>query len=105
MGKNDEFYRKLLIKHNVFVDILNLLIETESKNNLLNSAILELFEYVRKGPDGTKALVAHIAIMAKKHMDKLAYVDTFKGIIQKYEQGLEVIEEISKQRYIKIKIV
>lgn len=47
LGLNDEFYRRLLINQEVIGKILTCLLDTDGKNNLLNSACLEFFEYVR----------------------------------------------------------
>jgi len=43
----DEFYNKHLIKNSVFKPIIQMLSETEKRNNLLNSACLELFVFIR----------------------------------------------------------
>ena len=48
LGTNDEFYRRLLIKKDVFGPIVKLLLGTNGKNNLLNSACLEFFEFIKK---------------------------------------------------------
>ena len=43
----DEFYNKHLIKNSIFKSIIQMLSETERRNNLLNSACLELFVFIR----------------------------------------------------------
>lgn len=45
---SDEFYQKTLIKHNVFEPTIRVLLDTNGRDCLLNSACLELLEYIRK---------------------------------------------------------
>lgn len=47
IGLNDEFYIRYLVKHNVAQHVVDLLLSTNNKNNLLNSACIEFFEYIR----------------------------------------------------------
>lgn len=48
VGLNDEFYTRHLIKFNLFGTILSLMNSTHCKNNLINSACLEFFQYISK---------------------------------------------------------
>lgn len=48
LNLNDEFYRRLLMKQQVFGRVLTCLLETNGKNNLLNSACLEFFDLILK---------------------------------------------------------
>ncbi|KAJ3272131.1 Platinum sensitivity protein [Terramyces sp. JEL0728] len=89
LGTNDEFYRRLLMKQDVFGKIFACILSTEGRNNLLNSACLELFESIRVS-EGSKQLITHIATNYKKYFETLSYVGVFKGILLKYEQGLEI---------------
>jgi len=47
ISMKDEFYNKHLIKNSVFKPIIQMLQETERRNNLPNSACLELFVFIR----------------------------------------------------------
>ncbi|KAJ3322231.1 Platinum sensitivity protein [Boothiomyces sp. JEL0866] len=89
LGTNDEFYRRLLIKQDIFGKIFVCILATEGKNNLLNSACLELFESIRVS-EGTKQIITHIATNYKKYFETLSYVGVFQGIMLKYEQSLEI---------------
>ena len=42
----DEFYRRLLIRQEVFGKVVECLVQTKAKNNLLNSACLEFFNMI-----------------------------------------------------------
>ena len=48
VGTKDDFYVKQIIKSKVFDKILGLLLLTGSKYNLINSSIIELFDFIRK---------------------------------------------------------
>ena len=48
MGLQDEFYNRQLVKHKLLEPILNIVIETMPKDNLLNSACLEFFEFIKR---------------------------------------------------------
>lgn len=47
VGRNDEFYNRYLAKNKVFKSILTLCGEETKANNLLASACLEFFEFLR----------------------------------------------------------
>jgi protein phosphatase-4 regulatory subunit 3 len=44
----DEFYNRHLLKNDVFGPILDMFKSTKEKYNLLNSACLEFFEFIKK---------------------------------------------------------
>lgn len=47
IGLHDIFHNRLIMQNNLLEPILDIVIETMPKDNLLNSACLELFEYIR----------------------------------------------------------
>lgn len=47
MGLKEEFYNRYIIKGNLFKPIINLLLRNGDRYNLLNSALIELFEFIR----------------------------------------------------------
>ncbi|KAK9718188.1 Platinum sensitivity protein, variant 2 [Basidiobolus ranarum] len=51
IGLKDEFYNRFIVKHDLFRPIVDLFLATDGKNNLTNSACLELFEFIRKVND------------------------------------------------------
>lgn len=52
--------------------------------NLLNSAVLELVEFVRR--ENVKPLVAHLAEHFSDRFADVNYVSTFKLLLQRHEQ-------------------
>lgn len=64
--------------------ILDVLIETMPRNNLLTSACLEFFEHIKK--ESIKELIKHAVENFREKLEKLAYVPLFAFIIQRYDQ-------------------
>lgn len=80
----DEFHNRQLIQHRLFEPILNIVYETMPRDNLLNSACLELFEYIKR--ESIKQLIYHLAEAYRERLMGITYVNTFQGIVQKYDQ-------------------
>ncbi|KAK6336265.1 Platinum sensitivity protein [Orbilia brochopaga] len=81
---NDEFYNRQLIKNKLLEPILNIVIETMPKDNLLNSACLEFFEFIKR--EGIKLLITHLVDQCRDKLQSITYVDTFSSLMVKYEQ-------------------
>ena len=47
MGLKDEFYNRYIVRDNLLAPIVKAFIDNGRRYNLLNSAIIELFEYLR----------------------------------------------------------
>ncbi|KAJ3346188.1 Platinum sensitivity protein, partial [Kappamyces sp. JEL0680] len=84
LGLNDEFYRRLLMKQEVLGKVLQCLVDTQAKNNLLNSACLEFFYTIANG-EGTKSLIVHLVSHHRQQLALLNYVDIFNQLIAKYD--------------------
>jgi len=84
ISMKDEFYNKHLIKNSVFKPIIQMLVETERRNNLLNSACLELFVFIKK--ENIKSLIVHIVSNYREILEGFDYVNVFKLLIARYEQ-------------------
>lgn len=70
--------------NNTFDMILDIVYETMPRDNLLNSACLELFEFIRR--ENIKPLILHIAEKYRDRLLGISYVDTFSNLILRYEQ-------------------
>ncbi|KAG0005619.1 Platinum sensitivity protein [Modicella reniformis] len=84
IGLNDEFYHRYLIKQGIFQHIVDTLLSTNNKNNLLNSACIEFFDFIRN--ENIKSLISHIVPLYGDKLKKIEYVNTFKGLVRRYEQ-------------------
>ncbi|KAK3064844.1 Platinum sensitivity protein, partial [Teratosphaeriaceae sp. CCFEE 6253] len=84
VGLQDEFHNRQFIQHRLFEPILNIVYETMPRDNLLNSACLELFEYIKR--ERIKQLIVHLAEQYRERLTGISYVNTFQEILGRYEQ-------------------
>ncbi|KAI0600904.1 component of IIS longevity pathway SMK-1-domain-containing protein [Biscogniauxia sp. FL1348] len=106
IGLQDEFYIKHISEKKVIGPILDVLIQTMPRDNLLSSACLEFFEFIRR--ENIKELVKHIIENYRDKVQSLAYMDLFRTFIVRYDQTggftanmdyfLEVDEDVSRRR-------
>lgn len=72
------------MQKNHFAPILNIVYETMPRDNLLNSACLELFEYIKR--ENVKQLIEHLVETFRPKLEEINYVDTFQLLIHRYDQ-------------------
>ncbi|XP_058391168.1 protein PPP4R3C [Diceros bicornis minor] len=94
VGLKDEFYIRYIIKGNLFEPVVNALLGKGSRYNMLNSAVIELFEYIRV--ENIKPLVAHVVEKFYKVFEPIEYVKTFKGLKMEYEEEKKKQSQIQK---------
>ena len=63
------------------------LLDTQGRDNLLNSSILELFDFIRR--ENLKLLVSHIVTLFGDTLDKLDYSTVFAQLRTKHEQNTD----------------
>ncbi|KAI0890432.1 DUF625-domain-containing protein [Annulohypoxylon maeteangense] len=80
----DEFYIRHVSEKKVIGPILDVLIKTMPRDNLLSSACLEFFEFIRK--ENIKDLVKHIVENYREKVQALAYLDLFRTMLIRYDQ-------------------
>ncbi|PLB34116.1 SMEK family protein, partial [Aspergillus candidus] len=80
----DTFYQALMTHNNTFGLILDIVYETMPRDNLLNSACLELFECIKR--ENIKPFVLHVVEKYGEKLKNITYVDTFQSLILRYEQ-------------------
>uniref|UniRef100_G1U0U3 Protein phosphatase 4 regulatory subunit 3C n=1 Tax=Oryctolagus cuniculus TaxID=9986 RepID=G1U0U3_RABIT len=83
IGLKDELYNRYIIQGNLFEPVVKALLDNGTRYNMLNSAIIELFEYIRV--ENIKSLVVHV-VENYNVLQSIEYVKTFKGLKIKYEQ-------------------
>ena len=91
VGLQDEHYNTELVTKRHFGPILNIVYETMPRDNLLNSACLELFEYIKR--ENLKPLIRHLAEDYGSRLREITYVDTFQTILLRYDQMANVPDE------------
>jgi len=67
--------------------IIEIFKENGPRYNLLNSAIIELFEFIRK--ENVKHLIQHVVERFGDFFKTVNYVDTFRLLVIKHEQNQE----------------
>lgn len=85
LSLQDEFYYQQLIQNNVFGPIIDIVYETLPRDNLLNSACLELFEYVKRDPP-IRPVIVHVVESYRPRLQELTYVGLFEEFILRYDQ-------------------
>jgi len=80
----DGFYAAQVVKSGAFDAILDIVIDTMPRDNLLNSACLELFEFIRK--ETIKQVIVHLGQQYREKLQSITYVDTFENLLVRFEQ-------------------
>ncbi|KAI0021054.1 DUF625-domain-containing protein [Xylariomycetidae sp. FL0641] len=84
VGLQDDFYLKHITEKKVIGPILDVLIQTMPRDNLLSSACLEFFEFIRR--ENLKDLVKHSIENYRDKVQSLAYMELFRTLIVRYDQ-------------------
>nr|CAB3266391.1 serine/threonine-protein phosphatase 4 regulatory subunit 3A [Phallusia mammillata] len=80
----DDFYNRYIIKGDLMKPVVDALFESGKRYNLINSAILEMFEFIRI--EDIKSLITHVVEQHYKKLELIDYVKTFSGLKLRYEQ-------------------
>lgn len=81
---NEEFYVKHLTEKRVMGPLLDVLINAMPRDNLLTSACLEFFDFIKK--ENVKELVKHLVKNYRERLEKLRYIDLFRDMVVRYDQ-------------------
>lgn len=81
----EEFYIRHLVEKNVLGPVLDVLLRTMPRDNLLSSACLELFALIAK--ENIRDLNKHLVENYREKIMALAYIDTFRDIIARYDHA------------------
>jgi protein phosphatase 4 regulatory subunit 3 len=84
VGLQDQFYVNQMMQNSTFEFILDIVIETMPRDNLLNSACLEMFEFIKR--ETIKNVILHVVDKYRDKVKDITYVDTFQELINRYEQ-------------------
>ncbi|XP_063706016.1 serine/threonine-protein phosphatase 4 regulatory subunit 3 isoform X2 [Culicoides brevitarsis] len=90
----DEFYHRHIVKSNLFAPVVEAFIRNNGRYNLLESAILELFEFIKL--EDIKTLCTYVVVTFGKTFDEIQYVQTFKSLRIKYDQHQDRLKEKEK---------
>lgn len=70
--------------NNTFGLIIDIVYESMPRDNLLNSACLELFEFIKR--ENIKPFILHVVEKYREKLEQITYVDTFQNLILRYDQ-------------------
>ena len=84
IGLQDPFFNDQVTTNKLFEPILNIVYETMPRDNLLNSACLELFEFIKR--ENIKPMIAHIVENYRQKLEDITYVSVFEELILRYDQ-------------------
>merc|ERR1712013_148139 len=87
----DGFYNRYIIKGNLFCPVIDALVSNYDRYNLLNSAILEMFEFIKI--EDIKSLCTHVVENFSPTLDKITYVQTFKALKMRYDQHQDRLKD------------
>ena len=91
MSLKEETYNKYIIKSNLFQPVVEALMTNGSRYNILNSAIIELFDFIRS--EDIKSLMVYVIENFYNQLENLTYVRTFKDLKLRYDQHKERMNE------------
>ncbi|CAI4225101.1 unnamed protein product [Auanema sp. JU1783] len=80
----DEFYNRYIVREKVLDKVVDCYVKNGSRYNLLNSALLDLFDYIRN--EDIKILVKYIVENHMATFETISYVKVFTDLRLKYEQ-------------------
>lgn len=82
------------MKGNLFAPVVEAFIRNNGRYNLLESAILELFEFIKL--EDIKMLCTYVVENFGKIFDEIQYVQTFKNLRNKYDQHQDRLKDKEK---------
>lgn len=84
IGIQDEFHNRQIAQDHLLEPVLQIVEQTMPRDNLLNSACLELFEFIRR--ETVRQLVTYLVESYRDRLMAITYVDIFQGLVLKYDQ-------------------
>ncbi|KAL1866108.1 hypothetical protein VTK73DRAFT_4901 [Phialemonium thermophilum] len=93
----DEFYIKHIAEKQILGGILDVLLRTVRRDNLLSSACLDLFELIKK--ENIKDLIKHLVENYREKLEALDSIETFQDILVKYEQAVQGLTATATENY------
>lgn len=92
--KTSLLFSRYIVKGNLFAPVVEAFIRNNGRYNLLESAILELFEFIKL--EDIKILCTYVVENFGKIFDEIQYVQTFKNLRNKYDQHQDRLKDKEK---------
>lgn len=87
IAMKDEFFQKYLLRNNLLDPVMSAFFQNGERYNLLNSAVLELADYIAK--ENIKPLLENLVETYGHRFEEVSYVDTFRKLRLRYDQAPE----------------
>ncbi|KAJ8560458.1 hypothetical protein K7X08_022318 [Anisodus acutangulus] len=87
ISRNDEHLMNYIAKHNLLKPVVDVFVANGDRYNLLNSAVLELFEHIHK--DNLKILLKYLVDSFWDELVKFEKLTSIHSLKMKYEQSLD----------------
>ncbi|KAM3199357.1 serine/threonine-protein phosphatase 4 regulatory subunit 3 isoform X2 [Capsicum annuum] len=87
ISRNDEHLMNYIVKHNLLKPVVDVFVVNGDRYNLLNSAVLELFEHIRK--DNLKILLKYLVDWFWDELVKFEKLTSIHSLKIKYDQSLD----------------
>jgi protein phosphatase-4 regulatory subunit 3 len=94
IGQKDDYYYRHIIKYHLFDGLVEVFSKNGPRYNLLQSAIVELFEFIMK--ESLWLLIEYLAERFASAFQAIDYVDTFRKLLLKSEQHKEYQRDSQK---------
>lgn len=94
IGLRDESYYLYLTKHDLFGPIIKTLESNGDRYNMVNSAILEMFEFIKN--ENITTLIMYTVEKYAQTLQGINYVSTFEALKLKYDQKVDASSKVSE---------
>lgn len=84
IGLRDDFYNRHIVNSNLFAPVVDAFVRNNGRYNLLDSAIIEMFEYIKV--EDIKSLWMSVVEKFGEVLAQVDYVQTFHALRMRYEQ-------------------
>jgi protein phosphatase-4 regulatory subunit 3 len=84
LGLHEESIHRQLVNQQLFEPILQIVLDTMPRDTLLNSAALEIFEFIRR--DHMNQVIKHLVPTYRETLESITFVETFQHLIRRYDQ-------------------
>lgn len=81
----EEFYNRYLIKNHLFQPVIDLFVENGHRYNMVDSAVIELFEYLQT--ENITSLINHVVKEYWSVLGSVTYVHSFKKLKEQYDKS------------------
>lgn len=104
VGLKDEFYNRNILADNHFAPIIDAFLSNRGRYNLLDSAIIDIFEFIQMNQITTLCNYT-IENFWKNKLERVDYVKTFRTMKNFYDQQHQIRERLDKYVLIVLKVV